>query len=116
MRMPNATATRTAGGWMCTVAVCATAATVSIPAAANTSSRPESMACQDDQRSAGCWAVITPSPSQALDDPERRGRVVVILGRHGLVVKRSGGRLGQLPAFPVKDRDERLHQCGAELA
>ncbi len=92
-----------------TVAVCAIAATVSIPAAASSSSRPESMACQDDQRSVLWWAVTAASRSQALDHPERRGRVVVVLGRHGLMVKRSRGRLGQLPPLPPERSDECLH-------
>ena len=67
---PNAIAARWPTGLTsagCAVAVLATAATVSITAAASSSSRPESIACQDGHRS-GLWCddVMAAPPAPAL--------------------------------------------------
>src|SRR3984885_4478668 len=97
-------------------AAAATAATTIIPTAARSSSRPESMACPEGSRSSAWRSAINSSPaSVALDDPQRRRRVVVILRGHRLPVHGRRGTLGQPPAVAVQRGDERLDQHGVEL-
>src|ERR1035441_5243786 len=111
MNPPNATASP---GSRMPRAECATAATTSMIAAASSSSLPESSDCQDDQRSIGCRVVIA-APSQALHDPKRRGRIVVVLRRDSGAVWRGHRRLGQLPALGVQGDDEGVHEQRVEL-
>src|SRR5207248_6784673 len=100
---------------MPTVVVWAMAATASKPAAAMTSTWPESMAWRELARGPSCWAIT--AGSATFGDPQRRGRVVVILRHHA--VGRAGGRdhgRGPLPAVALQRGHERVHERRVELA
>src|SRR5581483_11891992 len=91
-----------------TAAVWATAATSSRPAAATSSSCPESIDCQAGCRARCRWLVT--GCSAALDHAKRGGRVVVILSLHH--AGEPSGRTARLalPALPAQGGDECLHQ------